>query len=122
MALVIFALVFVEFVSYVICYNENYIGEEKGSNYLLYDFPLLNGIQWFVVSSYFLSKIFRFKLCIYTIIVTVIYFIIQTFNLLALIFKFGTENYTAFIYPLFLFSIMGLTLIKLIRWVSFKRS
>lgn len=121
MASVIFIVALLDFVSYLYCYNENYKGEVNGSNYLLDISPKITAIQWFIVSLYFFLKLFRFKLCIYTICITIIYFIIQIFNLLAVFLKFGTEIYFNFIYPFFIFSIFGLTLIKTIRWASVKR-
>lgn len=121
MALIIFILAILEFISYLYCYGENYTGEVKGSEYLLDIYPKITSIQLFAVASYFFLKLFRFKLCIYTILVTIIYFTIQSYNLLAVFLKFGTEIYDNFIYPLFLFSIFGLTLIKIVRWASYKR-
>jgi len=121
MASVIFVVTLIEFISWRICVNENYLGEVKGSDYLLSIYPMANTLVIFIFASYFIFKTFRYKLCIYTILVTWIYFLIQLFNILALSLKFGMRFYSEVIYPSFLFSIFGLILIKIIRWVSFKR-
>lgn len=120
MASVIFIVAVIELYSYWLCVSENYMGEVKGSDYLIYYYPLSTSAVSFIFSLYFVLKTLKFKVCIYTVVITWIYFCIQLFNLIALIFTIGWEAYNVFIYPFLLCSIMGITLLKLIR-CSLKR-
>lgn len=112
---VVFASAVNELVSFIRCRSENYIGEIKGSDYLINGYPQHTTIQGLLFALFLLFLICKFSACIYTRIVVCIFLFLQTFNFLALAFKFGFYVYDSVIYPVFLFSIIGLTLIKLIR-------
>lgn len=120
MASVIFIVAVIELYSYWLCVSENYVGEIKGSDYLIYGYPLSTTAVSFIFSLYFVLKTIKFKVCIYTVLTTWIYFCIQLFNLIALIFTIGWDAYNVFIYPFLLCSIMGITLLKIVR-CSLKR-
>lgn len=111
----VFASAVNELVSFIRCRLESYTGPVKGSDYLINGYPQHATIQGLLFALFLLFLICKFSACIYTRIVVCIFLFLQTFNILALIFKFGFDVYDSIIYPVFLFSIIGITLIKLIR-------
>lgn len=117
----IFLLAILEYVSWLVCNAENYNGEIKGSDYLIYQYPLFCTLGFFIVAIAKVFKTLRFNLCIYTIVVSWIFLAIQLINLSALIFRYGSEIYNDVIYPIFLFTIFGIIILKSIRCLS-KRS
>ncbi len=119
---VVFASAVNELISYIRCRSEVYIGEVKGSNYLIYGYPMHASIQGLLFALFLFFMIFKFSACVYTKIVVWVYLFIQLFNLSALIFKFGFEVYDIVIYPITLYTIITLVFIKFLRWGSFKRS
>lgn len=119
---VVFASAVNELISYSRCRSEHYSGEIKGSDYLINGYPQHTTIQGLLFALFLLFLIMKFSACIYTRIVVSIFLFLQAFNFAALMFKFGFEVYDSIIYPVFLFSILGLTLIKIMRCYSLKRS
>lgn len=117
-ASVIFILTIIELISWRLSLGAPAIICDPGNGYLLQWYPLLNTIGFFTISILFVLKLFLFSHCIYTEMVTVLYFLIQGFNLSALIFKFGSDFYDSIIYPVFVFSIILLILIKIVRCLS----
>ncbi len=115
MASVIFIAAIIEPISWI-------MQESEIKEYLEYWFPILSTFALWLFALYFVLKSFRYNPCIYTKIVSLIYFFIQTFNLIAYFTQFGIEFYNIFIYPIFVITIMGLILIKIIRWGLSKRS
>lgn len=118
-AAIIFMVAILELISWHFSAGKPATIIDVGNNYLIYFQPLFSTCVIWLFSLYFLFKIFRFKMCIYTEIVTVMYFAVQTFNLSAYIFQFGLDFYNQYIYPFFLFSIIFIILIKVIRWRSY---
>ncbi len=115
MASVIFIAAIIEPISWI-------IQELEVKGYLERWFPILSTLALWLFALYFVLKSFRYNPCIYTKIVSLIYFFIQTFNLIAYFTRFGIDFYNIFIYPIFVITIMGLILIKIIRWGLSKRS
>lgn len=115
MASVIFIAAIIEPISWI-------IQELEVKEYLERWFPILSTFALWLFALYFVLKSFRYNPCIYTKIVSLIYFFIQTFNLIAYFTQFGIEFYNIFIYPIFVITIMGLILIKIIRWGLSKHS
>ena len=89
-----------------------------GDGYLVYTYPLLIQITVTLFATFFLLKIIRYKSCIWSTIITSIYFLIQIINLLSIIFRIGMPVYETIVYPILLLSIILLTLLKVIRWFS----
>lgn len=116
----IFLIAILEYISYLFLINENYDGVTIGSRYDIEIYPLLNTIGFFIVALCKVFKTKRFNLCIYTILVSWIFFTIQLINLSVIIFKYGFEIYNDAIYPIFLFSIFGLIILKSVRACSQK--
>ena len=116
MASVIFIVTILEFISWRLSIGEPATITNSGNEYLTFYYPLMSSITNFVFSLFFLIKILRYKSCIYTELITLVYFFIQAFNLSAYIIKFGSEFYDLYIYPTFLFTIIGITIIKILRW------
>jgi hypothetical protein len=116
MALVIFINTIIELISWRL---QNISRPAKildyGDGYLVYTYPLLTQITIFVFALFFLVKIIRYKSCIWTNIVTLLYFSIQTINLLSIIFKIGMPLYEELVYPLILSTVIILSSLKLIR-------
>lgn len=112
---VVFASAVNELISYIRCRSEHYTGEVKGSDYLINGYPQHATIQGLLFALFLLFLIMKFSACIYTRIVVSIFLFLQTFSFAALMFKFGFAVYDSIIYPVFLFSILGLTLIKIMR-------
>lgn len=117
----IFLLAIFEFISWVVCNSEDYKGAVNGSEYLLFWYPLFCTLGFLVVAICKVIKCYRFKMCIYTIVISWIFLIIQIFSLSALFLQYGIEVYNDIIYPLFLFTIFGIIILKSIRCLS-KRS
>ena len=120
MASVIFVLTIIEFISWRLSQGEMATITNQGNGYLIKWYPLLCTIGYWIVALFFLLKIIIYKSCIYTKLITIVYFGIQSFNILAFIFMFGGEFYDIHISPIFLSTIIGLTVIKAIRWGSQK--
>lgn len=118
MASVIFIVTILEFISWRLSIGDTATITDHGNGYLTFYYPFITSIIQFVFSLFFLIKIFRYKSCIYTELITLVYFFIQIFNLLAYIIQFGGEFYDRYIYPVFLYTIIGITLIKALRWLS----
>jgi hypothetical protein len=121
MALIIFIVSIIEFISWRLSFGAAATITDVGNNYLIFWYPFLSSLVIWFFSVFFLLKIIRYEHCIYTDIITIVYFIVQTINILAFIFQFGIDLYNQYIYPVFLFTIMGLTLIKSIRWLLYNR-
>lgn len=113
MASIIFIVAFIEPISFVLVYLDL-------KDYLVFWYPLLNTISLLLFGLYFLGRIIRYKSCIYTKIIVVIYCIIQAFNLSSLLIKFGFTFYSELIYPLFIITIFGITQIKISRLFFYK--
>lgn len=118
----IFFLAILEFISWRLCVTENYTGEVKGSLYLIKIYPIMCTIGFLWVGICKIAKTYRFKLCIYTIIISWIFTFIQFFNLLALLTEFGTDFYDSYIYPVFLYTLIFFGFLIFIRWGSQKHS
>lgn len=114
MASVIFIVAFIEPISFILVYLDL-------EDYLIFWYPLLNTISLLLFGLYFLGRIIRYKSCIYTKIVVVIYCIIQVFNISSLLVKFGFVFYSELIYPLFIISILAITQIKISRLFFYKK-
>lgn len=119
---VVFASAVNELISFWRCTSENYIGEVKGSDYLIYEYPLFSTIQGLLFALFLSFLICKFQACIYTRIVVIVFSIIQVINFTSLVFKINYEIYDTLIYPIFLFSIILLVFIKFLRWGSLKLS
>lgn len=119
---VVFASAVNELISFWRCTSEKYVGEVKGSNYLIYEYPLFSTIQGLLFASFLIFMIMKFQACIYTRIIVIIFSLIQCISFIALIFKINYEVYDTLIYPIFLFTIILLGFIKFLRWGSQKRS
>lgn len=119
-AIEVFLLAILEFISWKLWLNDDFNGTTVASEYMLFYYPLLTTIGFLIVGIGKILKCYRFKVCIYTIIVSWLFTIIQIFNLLSL-FCIDFELYNEIINPLFIFSIIGLILLKLLRWVSQRR-
>lgn len=121
MASEIFFLAIIEFISWRLCVTENYTGQVMGSKYFLEWYPKLCTLGFLVVAVGKLLKTIKFKVCIYTKIITYVFLIIQLFNMLALTLKFGHIIYDEYIYPIFLYTIFMLIFVKILRWVFQKQ-
>lgn len=120
MASVIFIVTVIELWSLKLSEGKAAIITDPGNNYILYWFPLTSALTIWFFAGFFYMKILRYNSCIYTKIISIIYFLIQSINVTAYLLQFGSDLYYKLIYPIFLFSIVGLTLIKVIRWLSLK--
>lgn len=116
MASTIFLAAMLELLSWNYAKGKTAVITDVGNNYLIYYYPLLNTIIIWVFSLFFLLKILRYKSCIYTQLVTIIYFLVQSINLSAFLFGYGTGTYEGIGYPLLLVGIVLLTLTKVVRW------
>lgn len=118
MASVIFIVTILEFISWRLSIGEPATITDRGNEYLVFYSPLMSSIIQLIFSLFFLIKIFRYKSCVYTEMITLVYFFIQVFNLSAYLIQFGGEFYDRYIHPTFLFTIIGITIIKIARWLS----
>lgn len=87
-----------------------------GDNYLVYWFPLFCTIQFWMFGCFFVFKVIRYKSCIYSKIISYMYFLMQSVNLLSILFSIGYKNYLELITPIFSLSIIFVAIIKCIRW------
>lgn len=111
MASIIFIVAFIEPLSFL-------LETLEVKDYLTDIYPMLSTISLFLFGLYFLGRIIRYKSCIYTKIVVIVYCLIQAFNLLAIFTKFGIVFYSEFIYPVFIVTIFGIIQIKVSRFFS----
>lgn len=119
-ASVIFALAILEFVSWRFCITESYNGEIKGSEYLLFLYPLFCTLGFLTVAIGKVAMSIRFKVCIYTKIVSWLFLAIQLLNLASL-FLFDIKIYNILVYPIFVLGIIAIIIIKTISWALSKR-
>ena len=120
MASTIFVLVIIELISLYLQSSAKEIPREYWNYYALKIYPLLNTVAFWFVSLFFLVKILRYKSCIDTKIMTWLYFLMQSMNLIAIIFKSGFLFYSLFIYHSCGLLILVLIFIKILRWVFSK--
>lgn len=118
MASVIFIVTILEFISWRLSLGEQAVITDRGNEYLVFYSPLMSSIIQLIFALFFLIKMFRYRACVYTELITLVYFFIQAFNLSAYLIQFGAEFYDRYIYPTFLFTIIGITIIKIARWLS----
>lgn len=118
MASVIFIVTILEFISWRLSVGEQAVIADHGNEYMTFYYPLMASITQLVFALFFLIKIFRYRACVYTELITLVYFFIQVFNLSAYLIQFGADFYDRYIYPTFLFTIIGITIIKIVRWLS----
>lgn len=111
MASIIFIVAFIEPLSFL-------LETLEVKDYLTDIYPMLSTISLLLFGLYFLGRIVRYKSCIYTKIVVIVYCLIQAFNLLAIFTKFGIVFYSEFIYPVFIVTIFGIIQIKVSRFFS----
>lgn len=114
MASVIFIVAFIEPISFVLVSLDI-------EDYLVFWYPLLSTISFLLFGLYFLGRIVRYKSCIYTRIVVIVYCLIQLFNLLGILTKFGFIFYSEWIYPIFVVTIFGIAQIKISRLFFYKK-
>ena len=119
MALVIFLTTLIEYISWRL---QNTSTPAKITNicdgYLVYTYPLLMQLTITFFASFFFMKIIRYKSCVWSTIISTVYFLIQIINLYSIIFKIGMPTYETIIYPILLLSIFLLTFLKTLRWFS----
>ena len=108
MAATIFLAAVIEPISWV-------MANKMGREYLEFWFPLLATIQIWFFAAFFFIRIFRYNACIYTQLVSIIFFIIQSYNIAAYGIQFGLPFYNHYIFPFFLISISLITVTKLLR-------
>lgn len=113
MASVIFIVAAIEPISFIL--------ENSLKNYYEFWFPVLSTACLLLFGLYFLMRIIRYKACIYTKLVVIVYCLIQAFNLVAYFTKFGIEFYQSWIYPLFIVIIFGIVQIKVSRWFFYTK-
>lgn len=116
MASVIFIVSILELLSWHFSKGKAAVITDYGNNYLVWYYPLLSTcIIWFF-SLFFFLKILRYNSCVYTSIVSSVYFLVQTINGLSFLLGFGMGIYEKIVYPLLLISVVVITLTKIIRW------
>lgn len=120
MASTIFVLALLEIISLYFQAKSEPLPKEYWDSYALKIYPLLNTISFWFVSLFFAAKIIRYKSCIDTKIITWLYFLMQTINLIAIVFKTGFFFYSLFIYHSCVILILVLITIKILRWVFSK--
>ena len=121
MALAIFLLTAIELRSFYKWLNDvRIIPAKYWDYYALSSYPYYNTWGFFIVASFFMANIIRYKSCTDTKIITCMYFIIQLVNVIFIELKLGSDLYSLTIYPAILFSIALLITIKALRWLFTK--
>jgi len=119
MALVIFLVTLIELVSFFFPDDSNPATfKSYGDKYLIFWYPLFVQLSLLLFSIFFVLKVYRYKACIYSKIISHLYFLICLINVLAIIFHIEIISYLSMIYVLVLNSIVVLTFLKLCRWFS----
>lgn len=108
LASIIFLVAIIELISWRL---------ESLKDYFKYIYPMLNTLVIWIFAFSYLLKLWFFKSCIYTKIVVILYLVIQTINLISIGFKIGLEAYDRVVYPILMFGILFITVIKFARWV-----
>lgn len=116
LASIIFLVSILELVSWRMQEGQPATITNPGNNYLIYWYPRISTATIWLFSLFFFINSFRFNACIYTKIVSVTYFLIQSISLAAFVFGFGMGIYETIAYPCLLYGIVCLTMIKVIRW------
>lgn len=122
MASAIFLAVVIELISWFYSFGKQATITDKGNNYLVFWYPFFSSLTIWIFSGFFYLKVLRYKSCFYTELITRIYFLVQTINLIAYLSQFGVKLYNIIVYPIFLFTIIVLTFIKLMKWLLQKHS
>lgn len=104
----IFLMTIVELSSFYFQTKYDTYSYPKDNPYLYYYMPLLSSLTILIASSFFLFRIFRFKACRCTQVITITYFVDQLFTTLLIFVGYNERWYHTFIYPLYLFTIIGL--------------
>ena len=115
MSLIIFVAVILEYLSWTLQTDNTATITDVGDNYLVFWHPFLSSLTIWVFSWFFLIKVLRYKACIYSQIVSVSYWLVQTISVSAFVFQIG-DIYDKIVYPILLFVILFLILIKAVRW------
>ena len=116
MATIVFCLTAIELISLHYQTHSATIPQQYWDYYALNQYPLLATISTWLVALFFLLKILRYNSCWDTKIITILYFLLQTINILATVTKFGSPLYFTVVYPLLLVSIIVLIITKAVRW------
>lgn len=121
MASIIFIATAIELISwYIAKQTDEYVIVGNSNNYLLFWYPLLSTITLWFFAGFFLMKVFRYKSCKDTKVITILYFLIQTVNIFAYILKFGVPLYINILYPIILGSLLFIILLKIVQWICIK--
>lgn len=115
MALTIFLLTIIELISYYTT-NDTIINDVSTYKYMLFYYPLYTIIELLIISLFFLVKCYRYISCIYSKIVSWMFFALQLNSLLALTTHNSISIYLELTYPIIYISIITLIIIKSIRW------
>ena len=114
----IFILAALELISMFLQVESEVIPEEYWGYYALSTYPLLVSIAFWVVGLSFFVKILRYNSCFLTQWATILYFVMQTLNLIVIVSKWGFIWYYEWVYPFLLFMVLVLILIQLVKWCS----
>ena len=117
MAITIFNATAIEILSWTKNTDNVAIITDYGDYNLVYWYPLLSSIIILNFSFFFVLKVILYKSCIYSKIVTGIYFLVQIINVLSILFKITMNTYDLVVYPILLYSIILLILLKIVRWI-----
>lgn len=121
MSFVIFLASIVELLSWRMQTKATAVVLDAGDGYLLFWYPFLSTLTIWIFSWFFLVKILRYRACIYSQLVSIIYWLVQTINVSAFVFQYDIDLYDRVVYPMLLCVIVLITIIKLIRWFISKQ-
>lgn len=119
MASVIFLVTIIELVSFFFPEDSNpAIFKSYGDKYLIFWYPLFVQLSLLLFSIFFVLKVYRYKACIYSKVISHLYLLICLINVFAIIFHIEIISYLSLVYVLVLNSIVVLTFLKICKWFS----
>ena len=109
----IFFMTVLEISSFYFSFKYDVIKYDNLNPYVFYYAPLLNALTTLTAASFFLFKIIRFKSCVLTKTITILFFFDQLFTVLLIYTGYDSETYMNTIYPIYIFSLTAL----FVKWI-----
>lgn len=108
MAIAIFIAVAIEITSWFL--------QANSERYFTYWYPLLSSLTLLDFASFFIAKIIRYESCVYSKLISYMYFLIQLINVVFIGFTFSMPIYEILVYPILLYGIIFLIALKILKW------
>lgn len=112
----VFILAIIELVSWFFQTDNTAVIADVGDEYLVYWYPLLCSISFMFIGLMLVIKCIRYTMCIYTIIASWMYLVIQIINTICILFSVYFGFYELFAQPVILSGVVLFASLNFIRW------